>query len=262
MKAVIRGVIAGGAIIAAGVIIILIALALNGWSVRPKYEMKSYSSQSEISELKIQMGAGSVKCEFYDGEEIYVEYPSSNGCKTSFTEEGGTLTFSVKSKWYMHLGFGVLNLPTTTVKLPESLKGKLDLAVRLDAGSAEIASGEFANVTVDIDAGQLIAGDITADCIRCDADAGQIKIAGACCNTLKITVDAGHATVDKIDALTTEVTVDAGHARLGFVSDRTEYTVSVHVDAGSCNVGNSTGASSRKITVDVDAGSAQLYFGI
>lgn len=261
MKAIIRGLIIGGAIIAAGVIVIIITLAANGWAVGPKYETVSYAAQGEISALNIRADAGSVKCGFYDGEEIVLEYPSAKGYKTSVAEKDGALTYSAERKWYAGFAVGANKLPATVIKLPESLKGKLDLTLRLNAGSAELGDGEYNNVTADVNAGQITAGAITADSIRCDADAGQIKISSVCCAKLDITVDAGKARIDRIDAVHTSVSVDAGYAQLGFAGDKSEYTVKVKVDAGGCNIGDSSGDTEKTIDVDIDAGSATVTFG-
>ena len=65
-------------IIGVGLIILVIALALNDWKFMPEFEMKHYVAEGEITELRIDNSVGNIKTEFYDGEEITVDYPVSN----------------------------------------------------------------------------------------------------------------------------------------------------------------------------------------
>ena len=66
MKAVIKAIIAGSVIIGIGLIVLIVALALNGWKFMPKFEMAEYVAEGEIGELKIDNAVGNVKTEFYD----------------------------------------------------------------------------------------------------------------------------------------------------------------------------------------------------
>lgn len=259
MKTYVKFLIAGGVIAAVGVIIMLVALAVGGWSLKAKYEMKTFTSQEEFSTVYVRQDAGSVKCEYYDGSETVIEYPTSKLFDSAVKIEDGALKVQTRRKWYALWGNPVM--PETVIKLPRSASGAA-MNFKINAGSTTLGSGTYGNITVNIDAGQFAAGDIECAALKCNINAGQIKINSVQCALLELDVDAGRTEISSIDAAKTIVNVDAGSAVLGFCGAQSEYTVNVKIDAGSCNVGNSTGTTDKTILLDIDAGSAKLTFSV
>lgn len=257
MNSIVKGLIVGGAIAVFGAIIAIITLAICGWTVKPKFQMKTFTSAEEVSSVYVRQDAGNVKMSYYDGDEIVVEYPENKLFKATVESKDGKLTVECSKKWYV---IGSFKLPETVIKLPSRLEGKPDVNLKLNAGSANIGDGAYGNVTANINAGQFTAGEITCATLKCNINAGQIKITGVRCTVLNLDVDAGKTEITYADAVNTAVDVDAGSVHIGFAGAQSEYTINVKVDAGSCNVSNATGTTEKTITVDVDAGEAKLDF--
>lgn len=257
MNSIVKGLIIGGAIAVLGAVIAITALAVCGWTVKPKLQMKTFTSAEEVSSVYVRQDEGSVKLSYYDGDEIVVEYPENKLFKATVECRDGKLTVESCRKWYV---IGSFRLPETVIKLPSALAEKPDVNLKLNAGSANLGSGAYGNVTANINAGQFTAGEITCATLKCNINAGQIKITGVRCTVLNLDVDAGKTEIISADAVNTAVDVDAGSVHIGFAGAHSEYTINVKVDAGSCNVSNSTGTTEKTITVDVDAGEAKLDF--
>ena len=256
MKAIVKGLIIGGIIALIGVIILIAVLAVNGWSVKdPNFEMQTYTAEGDYTALEIKIGAGSVKTEFYDGENIVIEYPVSKAYKTEFKTEGTTLIYSAEMKRI--IWFGTVNIPDAVVKLPNKL---IDIEFDIGAGSAYLADGVYGKVDIDIGAGSFNAANIECANLVCEVSAGSAKINAVTCSTADIDISAGSFKIDKITCQITAIDVSAGSANIGFTGARSEYGITTDVSAGSCNVISQTGTTDKSIDVDVSAGSVNLSF--
>lgn len=256
MKGIVKGLIIGGIIAAVGVIILIAALAVNGWSVKdPHFEMHSYTSEGEFNTLVVNIGAGSVETEFYDGEDIVIEYPHSKEYKTEITTDGTTLVYSAKLKRI--ISFGKLNIPTAVIKLPEKL---FNMEFDIGAGSATLCDGVYGKVDIDIGAGAFNAANIECENLICDVSAGAVKINAITCNAADIDVSAGAFKTDIMTCQRTAVDVSAGSATIKFTGAKSEYGITTDVSAGSCNVISQTGTTDKTISIDVSAGSVNINF--
>ena len=170
MKAIIKAIIGGSVIIGVGLIILVIALALNDWKFMPEFEMKQYVAEGEITELKIDNSVGNIKTEFYDGEEITVDYPVSNRYSGSVEEKEGLLTVNGLNKkhWY-NFTFLPIVLPETLVKIPRNTV--LKLTVTVNAGKVEIGEGEFEKAQITVNAGSLTAHGVVCAELKCNVNA-------------------------------------------------------------------------------------------
>ena len=68
MNSIVKGLIIGGAIAVLGAVIAITALAVCGWTVKPKFQMKTFTSAEEVSSVYVRQDEGSVKLSYYDGE--------------------------------------------------------------------------------------------------------------------------------------------------------------------------------------------------
>lgn len=260
MKAIIKAIIAGSVIIGVGVIVLVIALALNGWKIAPDFEIAEYVSEGEIGELKIENAVGNIKTEFYDGDRVMVSYPVSDRYTMSVGEKDGLLTIDGlhKKHWYSFT-FLTGMLPETIVKIPRS--AVLKLAVTVNAGTVELAAGRYAETGVTLNAGALNVLGMTCSDFKCEVNAGSISVKSLESASLDCKVKAGAFHAERIDCPFVKVSVAAGSAELSVQGNREEYTISVDKSAGSCNVAGQTGSDpDKRIDIDVSAGSCNVSF--
>lgn len=276
MKAIFKGLIIGGIIVAIGIGILITALAINGWTFKTTFTTQSYTAENENSSVKLDIGASTLVTEFYDGDRIEISYPESNRIKTDITERDGKLTFKSKVKWFAHLTINA-DIPQTVVRLP---KDKVfDFEVDLGAGTARIAGGVYGKVAIDVGAGKLEGADIECkdlDCdisagtvnltgvvctsLKCDVSAGTVNLNGVTCSSLKCDVSAGKLDISSLTCPEIRADVSAGKLSLGVNGIKDEYTIKSKVSAGSCNVSNQSGSTDKKLTVECSAGEISVNF--
>ena len=129
MKGFVKTIIAGAVIIGLGVAILLITLGINGWNINvalgnSNFEMKTYNAVNSVETLKVDFYAGSLEIEFYDGDEVKIEYPENKKYSAEINEENGVLSMSTGSRhWYdWFLNWSIINLPATKISLPADSK--------------------------------------------------------------------------------------------------------------------------------------------
>ena len=238
MKGIVKCIIAGAIIIGIGLAIVIITLAVNGWSVKkPEFEMLSYTAEGENSSLDIRIGGGQLKTQFYDGDKIVITYPSSSVFKSEINESNGVFHYSskFKSAWI----WGSWDIPETVIKLPKD--GVFDLNFEVDAGTVNIASGSYGKVNVNVDAGTLTLDTLTCESLYCEINAGECKVKRLKCPDINLEINAGALFVD-VEGI------------------KSEYDIKATVNAGSCNVGNQTVAGGKKLVVECNAGSVKVTF--
>ena len=77
MKAIVKGLIIGLIVIVIGAAILITALALNGWTFKkPEFVNQTFTATEDNTVIKIDVGAGAVKTEFYDGDKIQIDRKS------------------------------------------------------------------------------------------------------------------------------------------------------------------------------------------
>lgn len=257
MKSFKSALAAGLVIIIFGIVILLIALGLNGWTLKADWESKEFTSAEEITELKLDYSAGSVTTEFYDGEEFRVEYPESKNYKTAVSAEGGKISvISSKRHWY-NITLWFTEIPTAKIYIPKTAVPDLNLT--LNAGTLEIGGGAYGNVNVELNAGTLKFGEITCENFNCKLNAGALNSFKTECTVFKTEMNAGSATFNNLDCADVGVEVNAGSLNATVYGEESEYSVTVEKNAGSCNLSNRTGGAKR-IAVEVNAGSVNFNF--
>ena len=259
MKGFVKVITAGGVILGIGIAVFVIALGLNGWSFVPEFEEKTFTAENVNTAIDIDVDAGNLKTEFYDGDRIEITYPVANGYTSTITEnEGGTLKMVVNKHHWFTFTWGA-TIPDTIIKLPIGTAYKV--TVRLNAGSVILADGEYADITAHVNAGMFKTNAITGQNFKVTVNAGLADIGDITCTKLFCEVNAGRVETDKITCPDTEIKVAAGAAVLGFAGNRQEYDAVVDVSAGSCTgLETQSGTGGKKIKVSVSAGSAAVSF--
>ncbi len=220
-----------------GIGVLIAGVASNGWKFKVDYDMQTFTSESDNNSLKLGISAGSVKVEFYEGENFEIVYPTSYRFGYNVTEENGKITVAPKrSVWFGWF----INIPEMTVKIPH---GKvIDFSLEMSAGYARVADGEFKNFNFDMSAGSANIGNIKCDKFNCDLSAGSLHVSG---------IESDSITID----------LSAGSANLTVNGKKSDYTILVDKSAGSCNVGGQHGTVDGKIIdIDLSAGSVNVHF--
>ena len=257
MKSVVKWVIAGSAILAIGLGILIAALAINGWSIDAKYTMETYTAQDDNSFVELEIGASVLKTEFYDGEKIEITYPASKSFKTKINENNGKFSFESKVKWFAQF-FNTPKVPETTVKLPKNKV--VDLVIDLGAGTVKLADGVFGNITIEVGAGKLEASNLECKTLSCDISAGSADIKAVTCSALICDISAGKLGIASLTCPEIKADVSAGKLDIAVNGVKSEYSIRASVSAGSCNLTNQTGTTDKTLVVDCSAGTVTVSF--
>ena len=257
MKSIWKWVIAGAVILAVGLIILISTLAVNGWSIKAKFEMQTFTATDDNTYLEIDIGASELKTEFYDGETIEISYPAGKGLKTGISEKQGKLTFESKPKWFAQL-FNTPKVPETVIKLPKDKV--IDLEIDLGAGTISLAGGVYGNILIDVGAGTIKGKNLECKTLDCDISAGTADFKSVTCSSLICDVSAGKLDISSLTCPDIKADVSAGKITLGINGVKSEYTILADVSAGSCNVSSQIGSTDKKLDVDCSAGSITVTF--
>lgn len=266
MKSWIKCIIAGSVILGIGIAIVIIALACNGWSVKNfqfpiplnhEFEMKTYTSEEEITKLKIELYAGSIETVYSDDDKITVEYPESEIFSTDCSLENGVLSISNgKRHWYSFTW--CFRIPKITVKIPEN--AVYDLELRLNAGYVNLAETDYGKVNVYLNAGSLDMGKATCSDFTCELNAGSVNVKGLSTEKVYVKLNAGSFNADEVVCPDIQTKLNAGSASFGIIGIKSEYNVFVEKNAGSCNISNASGSTDKEIRAKINAGSLSFEF--
>lgn len=223
-----------------GVAVFISGFAAGGWKFGADMKMQTFTSEADDTSLDLSLAAGEMKVEFFDGEHIEVDYPSAYPYSYNVKESGGKLSVAPANN---HIFFGVFNwfrTPTITVRIPQ---GKvMDLKLKVSAGKASVASGEFAAFNLSLSAGYVTVGNIR-------------------CSSFKTALSAGSASIDRVRCDDIKIDLSAGSASLTVEGKKSDYYITVDKSAGSCNVSGQQGAAAGKvIDIDLSAGSVNVGF--
>ncbi len=260
MKAIIKAIIAGSVIIGVGLIILIVALGLNGWKFMPDFSTEQFTAEGEIAELRLEDSGGKIRTEFYDGESIAVDYPVSEQYVMEVKEQDGVLTVSgLKRKHWYNFIFIPNALPETVVKIPRGTV--LKMSVTVNAGSVSLAAGEYAETNVTVNAGNLNIADVTCPKFVCKINAGAISAESLDCDSFECDINAGAFSADRLRCPQIRAEVSAGSVSLAVAGNMEEYSVIIDKTAGSCNLSGQIGTDpSKRMDIKVSAGSVNVSF--
>lgn len=267
--------IAGGVIIAIGLIITLVFVGLNGWRFESEYEMKTFESTEKVTSLDIDFSVGHLTVKYVDSDKITLEYPESKSFRTDCSVSDGKLTVSNgRRHWYNFFGF--YHLPATTLSLPKGLAVDLDL--EMNAGNVYIEGGEYGNVKIYLNAGNLTLGDsscasfecklnaggadfgnIESDSVYVKLNAGGVNLKDVSCTNMRLELNAGNVSTGKCSLDDLWVKINAGTVNITLDGAQADYSIAVDKNAGSSTISSSHGGA-KKITAKINAGDLNAYF--
>lgn len=258
MKGFVKVIIAGAIILGIGIAIVIIFGGINNWDFHPEFETKNFSAENEVHTLKIHCNIGPMTVEYYDGDKVYIEYPTSEKYTTSINEKEGTLEFDgLNRNWYF-ISFGPFNIPSTKIYIPQSTVVTLD--TEMNAGKLTIYSGNYNSMKLKLNAGSVDVKNVKCYDSEIDVNAGSLSVDRITCE--KITCDLSAGSIHLKECVSSDISLDvsAGSLSLNVIGNEEEYTISSDVSAGSCNLVNRTGTTSKKLTAEVSAGSINVKF--
>lgn len=266
MKGFVKAIIAGVVIVVLGVILLVIALGLNGWSFKVEFETKEFTASEEISTLKLESAASKVKIYYYaagdeNADKVFVKYPTSKQLTTEVTEQSGVLTVKgpEKAHWY-NFGScnGWLDTPEMLIVLPQGKEVALDL--QINAGTLEVAAGTYTNVKVTLNAGVVNLDGIVCGSFTANVNAGELNASAVECTTCTTETNAGTLTLSGLKCGDINSHVNAGSLNLNIDGAKADYNITVTKNLGSCNVESQQGATNKRLTVEANVGSANVLF--
>ena len=259
MKPFVKAIIAGGCVILIGVIILLVALGLNGWKFKANFTTEEFVAEQENHKIIVENSIGSVKINYYDGDKVQISYPEASNYNYSISEKDGAVRVSgPKPKWY-EFSIWWADVPETVINLPQNTVFELDLTV--NAGSLRLFAGEYSKVRLLVNAGSLNANGVECDTFNATVNAGSMQINKLNCHTsFDGEVNAGSLSAKEVTCPKINAEVNAGSLSMKINGAKSEYTIHASVSAGSSNISNQTGSTDKKITADVSAGSLNISF--
>lgn len=259
MKPFVKAIIAGCYIIVIGIIVLLVALGLNGWTLKADFSIEEFNASQNNDKIIVESSVGAIKINYYDGDKVQIFYPESKNHKLNISEQNGTvLVKSPEPKWFEFSIFWG-NIPETVINLPQDTVFELDLTV--NAGSLRLLEGEYSDVKLTINAGTLNATGVECETFNATVNAGSMHINDLISYvSFNGEVKAGSLTAKNVTCPQITANVSAGSLNLKINGTKSEYSVDVTVAAGSSNISNQTGSTDKKITADVSAGSLNISF--
>lgn len=241
MKGILKAAVVGGIILAIGIVLLVIGLALNDWKFREniKFEYSAFTAENPSAKLVADMDAGELKIERYDGDRILIEYPVAKNFNTEISENDGVLYFkSPRRVWYKNF-WNFYTLPLITIKIPQNSVIDLEL---------------------DVDAGTVKTGSLVCTDFNLDMDAGKADMEEISCSSLTADLDAGAADLKKVTAVSSNFKISAGSLNASFTGSESEYGISKKVSAGSTNLQEHAGTTDKTIYARISAGSLTVRF--
>lgn len=207
-----------------------------------------------VSDLDIDVHAMGLTIVFDDVDEASLEVRDSRGGAWTFERDDAVLRVATprgNAMWWFGGGNG-----RATLTLPDDLAG-LDAEVEVGGGSLD-AEGEFGDLAVTLDAGQLTVSGTARDLIaEVNAGAGDLDLAGVA--TADLSLGAGELLARLTGSAPDEVIASVSAGSLELTLPDETYDLTTDVSAGSVDNGLRTNAQApRTVFVEVAAGNAVL----
>ena len=259
MKSMVKAIIAGCCVIVIGIVILLIALGLNGWTFKMDFESKEFNAEQENSKIVVENSVGTVKINYYDGERVQIFYPETTKYILNISEKDGTVRVSSpKPKWY-EFSIWWTDIPETVINLPRNTQFELDLTV--NAGSLRLLEGQYSKIRLTVNAGSLSVRRVDCDTLSAEVNAGSMQINDLVCETyFDGEVNAGSLNAKGVSCPKIKADVSAGSLNMTIKGSKSEYNISANVSAGSSNISNQTGTTDKSLKAVVSAGSLNVSF--
>lgn len=250
----------GVAVLIIGIIIFILGFALNGWTMNIDYEMQTFEQKDNCNTLDLNLSAGEMKIELYNGDKIEIDYPSSSRYGYEITESNGTL--KVEPRKNFSVWFFWRKPPAVTVRVPNVVDGAVNLNLGVSAGYVTMDYGYFKNVKVDLSAGSVKIGRLICENFDVDMSAGLTSVNSLECKySVNADVSAGSLMLGNIACNKIRTHISAGSANLNIAGTKRAYDITVDKSAGSCNVATQRGTDADKLlSLSISAGTVNVSF--
>ena len=257
-------VIAILAIVFGGIVVLgSIGSAIVGTLVSASVQTTSRTvAAADVSELDVDVSAGTLRIEYGDVTEAELEVTGSWGAdRWQLEQEGGTLVVATPDRWgwfgpwWPWDGFNG-RMSEAVLRLPASVEGA-DATLALSAGDLTV-DGEFGALALDLSAGALTVSG-TAESLVADVSAGRGNLQLDDVETAELSVSAGGLDVELSGTAPDDVRADVSAGSLNLTVPDGEYDVTSDVSVGDLDnrIGSTPGAP-RTIHIEVSAGDATL----
>lgn len=274
-KAILIGVIT----LVIGIIVMVAALGLSGWSFDGDFELYSYVCDKRVDDLSVYVGVGNVDIKFYDGEYVKVDYEHNKRMTTNITlgenSDTNVNTLEIRNEMrfsFFNFGRWFKKAPKMTVYIPNDTQ--VNLKCNVNAGIANVDSGKFGNVSFVLNAGtlnfeniesarffvRLNAGtvklqNLVATKTHFEVNAGDFKVAKIVCDELNLKLNAGKFTANDVTCSSNLIEVNAGDCKIEKISLD---NINLFVNAGNFDMTVQGAKSDFNIGVEKRAGSCNI----
>lgn len=202
--------------------------------------------QPEFRSLKIEADVMSVTLQKGDG--YHISYKASEKLIPKIELKGDTLVVTQPSKGFSFWNWG---------------NKKCEMILTVPEG-VQLADAEF-----NLDVGNLIISDLSADHMKVTADVGNVEMDSCRGNRLEAEADVGNIEIRSGEFVGAEIENDVGNVYYSAASDLSQYNIALATDIGKVTVdGNSYKKSfnqtasgdsgGRRLTVETDTGNIEI----
>lgn len=236
----------------------VVSSAFGTWAAGSVHTTSRSLAVDGVTDLDVQVDAGSIRVEFADVDEAELDVRSAWGIdRWTLDRKGDELVVASPGGWvngWFGGWFG--GNGDAVLRLPQSLEG-MDADLGLAAGDLFV-DGEFGGLDLQVDAGRAdVAG--SARSVEAHLSAGHAELDLADVEEASVTVSAGSLDAVFSGQEPREVVADVSAGSLHLTVPEGEYDVSSDVAAGDFDnrIGSVPGAANT-IRISVSAGEAVL----
>jgi hypothetical protein len=251
-------VIAFGALVILGAIVSAVVTTIAAASVHTTSRSVDVSG---VSDLNVDVAAGSLRVEFADVNAAELEVTSTWGAdRWTLSHDGDSLVVASPEGWFgdgwPFGGWLWGGTGDAVLRLPQALEGS-DADLSLAAGDLTV-DGAFGELGLEVGAGRATIGG-SADSVDAQISAGASQLDLENVDEATLSVSAGSMTASLTGTQPDSIKVDVSSGSMRLTVPEGDYDVASDVSAGDFDnrIGSVPGADST-ITVQVSAGQAVL----
>lgn len=194
--------IIGASLVTFGLIVFVIAMAVNDWDFSKlgtvKYETNTYEIGGEFDKISIDASTEKIQFVPSEDESCRVVCYEAEKVKHSASVQDGTLMIERVDtrKWYDRIGIW-LKTPEITVYLPRSEYASL--SIDTSTGDIDVPQDfSFENVEIDGSTSDVVCSAAVSKGIKIKTSTGKIKVEGGMPETISLTVETGNVEVSGV----------------------------------------------------------------
>lgn len=187
--------IIASALIALGVVLFIVVMALNGWDFRKlgtvKYETNTHEITEDFSDISVKTDTADILFLPADDGKCKVICHEAEHEKHAVEVKDGALLISVadERKWYEYVGFS-FDSPKITVYLPKNEYAAL--SVEESTGDIEIPNDfAFSDVNIALSTGNVTFLASAASNVTIKATTGNVRVENTAAESIFLTVTTG-----------------------------------------------------------------------